>query len=97
MPMSAYELLCQLRRRGIIMKVDGGRLESGRWYGGRLIATPAVRLTDLDRARIRKLAHDIRGLLPHMFTPAELELCRRRWAAAESAYRASRGRGRPAA
>lgn len=94
--MSAYELLCRLRRRGITIRIDGGRLESGRWYGGRLIATPGACLTDLDRERIQKSAHTIRGLLPYMLTPAELELCRRRWAAAESAYRASRGRGRPA-
>jgi hypothetical protein len=60
--MDAYRFLCDLRQRGITLRVDGAELR-GRWIGGRLLASPAETLTDADRTGLRPHARAIRRLL----------------------------------
>lgn len=78
--MSAYGLFCDLRRRGIEVRV----------VDGRLTAEPAASLTVRDRDDLRKYDREVRALLPYMFSRAEIverekwaEASRRYWAAPE--------------
>src|SRR5215471_6083174 len=75
----AYQFLSDLRARGITVRADGATLVNGRLVGGDLLVRPSARLTDLDRATLKRYAPEIRHILPLMLTGESCDRLVQEW------------------